>query len=75
MSFTVQSPFSEDQQKSINTYQKDGLFHPMVCKCGGKIYGTVDGLVCNSCYEVEAECPRFITNWMWKSFNKSKEVD
>jgi len=74
MSFIVQAPFSDDQQKSINTYQREGIFPPLVCDCGGRIYGVADGLTCDSCYKVSVKCPRFITNWAWKSFKKSKEA-
>lgn len=75
MAFIITAPFSDEQQKSINTYQRDGRFPPMVCDCGGKIYGRNDGLACNSCYKVEPDCPMFVTNWAWRSFKKSKETE
>ena len=74
MSFTISAPFSDEQQKSINTYQRDDRWPTLMCGCGGKLYGRADGLACNSCYKVEPDCPKFVTNWTWKAFKKSKEL-
>ena len=67
------APFVDEQLKSINTYQREGRFAPLVCKCGGKLYGRHDGMVCPTCFEVTAECPRWVTNWTWNKFSGIKE--
>lgn len=74
MDFYVSAPFSDEQLKSINTYQREGRFTPLVCKCGGKLYGRHDGLACPSCFEVTNRCPRWVTNWIWNRFSGKKDV-
>ncbi len=73
MSFTTSAPFTDEQQKSINTYQRDGRWPILYCGCGGRQYGRSDGLVCNSCFRVDPDCPTFVTNWTWSKFKNSKE--
>lgn len=68
MSFTVSAPFTDEQQKSINTYQRDGRWPKLMCECGGSQYGREDGLACNSCFKVDTACAKFITNWTWNMF-------
>ncbi len=73
MGFTTSAPFTDEQQKSINTYQRDGRWDVLRCDCGGRLYGRSDGLACNSCYRIETHCPTFVTNWTWSKFKNNKE--
>ena len=69
MGFYVKAPFSDEQLRSINTYQRDGRFSALMCDCGGKLYGRHDGMVCPSCFVVIDRSPRWVTNWMWNRFS------
>jgi hypothetical protein len=75
MSFFVTAPFSDGQLKSINTYQREERFVPLRCKCGGKLYGRHDGMVCPTCFNVDVTCPRWISNWTWNKFSGKREND
>lgn len=76
MSFYVKAPFNDEQQKSINTYQRDEVMTPLVCVCGRKLYATTSGMACASCLKVQGSCPKFIASGAWKTFiKKSKDLD
>ena len=72
----LNAPFTDDQVKSINTFQRIAdLFSVMKCSCGGVLYATEEGLSCKSCSDSTEIAPLFVTNWSWNKFHKKKDED
>lgn len=43
----MKAPFSTEQVKCINNYQKSGKFHPFTCgECGNDLIAIEEGLIC-----------------------------
>lgn len=73
MSFFLTAPFSEEQQRNINTYQRDSVMSPLVCDCGKILYAVGAGMECSSCLKIKPSCPKFIANGSWRWFKKKKD--
>lgn len=43
----LQAPFTDEQVKNLNAFQKAGYFHPFTCgKCSCDLVATKDGWIC-----------------------------
>ncbi len=65
------APFTEDQIKSINRFQKSGILSPITCSCNGHFYAREDGLTCPGCFSKLEVVPVFTTNWFWDKFKST----
>ena len=45
----IKAPFTEEQVKYLNEYQKSGRFHPFTCECREDLIATVNGWICSKC--------------------------
>lgn len=68
MSEHVESPFTEDQVKSLNAYQASKSCHPFTCICGGHtaLIATKDGWICPKCDYKQKWAHKFMADWTWK---------
>ncbi len=64
----VTAPFTEEQVKSLNAYQKSQYVHPYTCVCGNHIplIATKDGWVCKKCAYKQNWAHNFTADWSWK---------
>lgn len=68
------APFEIDTIKSINHFQRDGRFSPILCDCGAKVFATEDGIKCKSCFKVTETVPEFIASGSWSLFGIKENV-
>lgn len=69
-----QAPFTPEQVKNMNEFQRSGAFNKVRCNCGQKMYAREDGWFCPECYATIGVCATFIGSGSWKLF-KSKEEE
>ena len=66
----VKAPFTDDQVRSINAYQKSGAFHPFTCGtegCQGILRATREGMVCDTCRQWTQDWVHdFMADWSWR---------
>lgn len=62
--------FTEDEVKSLNEYQKEGLTHPFTCgnnHDGERVLvATTDGWICPSCDYKQDWAHSWMANWKWR---------
>lgn len=72
---SVKAPFTEEQVKSLNAYQRSGYFHPFTCgndNCPHKrhehsvLYAKTDGWHCPNCNYTQNWAHVWMANWEWK---------
>lgn len=75
MSDKVYAPFDEEQVKSINSFQREGMMHPFTCGSISEHDGEdiliafVDGLYCPMCDYTQDWVHDFMANGTWKKTN------
>lgn len=69
----ISAPFNMEQIRSINRFQKSGVFSPLQCSCGGLYYAREDGLMCEKCFHLLEEAPKLTTNFAWDKFKLTEE--
>jgi hypothetical protein len=71
----LEPPFTLEQVKSINTFQRTSeMFTPMRCSCGGMYYAKEEGLFCKKCFSELATVPLYIANGTWNIF-RAKPIE
>lgn len=62
------TPFTDDQVRSINTFQESGAFHPFTCpKCGSTLKATTVGINCYVCGKwFQTWVHAFMADWSWQ---------
>jgi len=62
------TPFTDDQVRSINTFQESGAFHPFTCpKCGSTLKATTVGINCYVCGKwFQTWVHVFMADWSWQ---------
>jgi hypothetical protein len=66
---TVFAPWSDDQVKSLNAFQRSAKVHPYTCGgdvCHEVLVATMNGWVCRSCGYTQNHATDFSANWVWK---------
>jgi len=72
----VSSPYTIEQVKSINVYQRTAeMFSPITCKCGGAYYAKEEGLTCKKCLHEIDQVPLFIANGTWNIFRPKPDPE
>lgn len=62
----VIAPFSQDQVRSINAYQRDGLYHPFTCGESHPLVATGMGLYCPEDGKFKQFWVHdFMADWSW----------
>ena len=77
MSERVDAPFSEDQVRSLNEYQKSGVFHEFTCgtdNCREILIAEKDGWRCPVCGYRQYWAHPFMADWSWKQFPTMFEI-
>jgi DNA-directed RNA polymerase subunit RPC12/RpoP len=61
-------PFTPDQVKSINGFQKSKDWHPVTCpNCGGDLIVSPEGMTCPNCGDYHQNWVHsFMADWEWK---------
>jgi len=65
----VFAPWSEDQVKSLNAFQRSKNVHPYTCggdNCREVLFATKAGWVCRKCEYTQDWALDFMANWVWK---------
>ena len=77
----VDAPWTEDQVKSLNEFQKSGFVHPFTCgndKCPHPRYehsiliAREDGWHCPKCAYTQNWAHKFMTDWTWKELDPKR---
>jgi len=70
----VSPPYTPEQVKSINVYQRTAnMFSKITCKCGALYYAREEGLTCKKCFHELDTVPLFIANGTWNIFRPKPE--
>ena len=74
----LNAPFTDDQVKSINEFQKSKHWHPFTCgkvHCDGILTATTHVLVCRKCGNWKQYWVHdFMVNWDWKRLDDLGEA-
>jgi ribosomal protein S27AE len=77
----IEAPFTEDQVKSLNGYQKSGYCHPFTCgndKCPKPrfehsiLVAKSDGWHCPRCAYTQTWAHKFMADGSWKEMNPDR---
>jgi hypothetical protein len=70
----VDAPFTDDQVKSINGFQKSKHWHPFTCgkvHCDGILTASRNGVFCRKCGNWKQYWVHdFMANWEWKRLDE-----
>ena len=71
---SITTPFTEEQVKSLNEYQKSEHVHPYTCgndSCHHvPLIATKEGWTCPQCYNwTQTWCHDFTADWSWKAID------